>query len=85
VHDIAQDPELDGTVNVVLGQLAMGGPKALAEAKRLIRDVEGRAIDDALVDETAARIARIRASDEAQEGIAAFFERRHAAWVPKDS
>jgi methylglutaconyl-CoA hydratase len=84
VHDIAQDPELDGTINVVLGQLAMGGPKALAEAKRLIRDVEGRAIDDALVDETAARIARIRASDEAQEGISAFFERRRAAWVPKE-
>ncbi len=84
VHDIAQDPELDGTINAVLGQLAMGGPKALAQAKQLIRDVDGRDIDDALVDETSARIARIRASDEAQEGIAAFFERRRAAWVPKE-
>lgn len=84
VHDIAQEPELDGTINAVLGQLAMGGPKALAEAKQLIRDVDGRAIDDALVDDTAARIARLRASDEAQEGIAAFFERRRAAWVPQE-
>ncbi|HEY0877648.1 MAG TPA: enoyl-CoA hydratase-related protein, partial [Zeimonas sp.] len=83
VHDIAQEPELDGSINVVLGQLAMGGPKALAEAKRLIHDVDGRPIDDALVDDTAARIARLRASDEAQEGIAAFFERRRAAWVPQ--
>jgi methylglutaconyl-CoA hydratase len=83
VHDIAQDPELDGTVNVVLGQLALGGPKALAEAKRLIRDVAGRPIDDALVDDTAARIARIRASDEGQEGIASFFERRRPSWVPQ--
>ncbi|MBW7924128.1 MAG: enoyl-CoA hydratase/isomerase family protein [Burkholderiaceae bacterium] len=85
VHDIAQEPELDGAINVVLGQLAMGGPKALAQAKQLIRDVGGRAIDDALVHETAARIARIRASDEAQEGIAAFFERRRASWVPQES
>ncbi len=84
VHDIAQEPELDGTVNVVLGQLALGGPKALAEAKQLIREVAGRAIDDALVDDTSARIARIRASDEGQEGIAAFFERRRPSWVPKD-
>lgn len=84
VHDIAQTPELDGTINVVLGQLALGGPKALAEAKRLIRDVAGRAIDDALVDDTSARIARIRASDEGQEGIAAFFERRRPEWVPRD-
>lgn len=83
VHDIAQTPELDGTINVVLGQLALGGPKALAEAKRLIRDVAGHAIDDALVDDTSARIARIRASDEGQEGIASFFERRRPAWVPK--
>jgi methylglutaconyl-CoA hydratase len=85
VHDIAQEPELDGTINVVLGQLALGGPKALAQAKQLIRDVSGRAIDDTLVHETAARIARIRASDEAQEGIAAFFERRRASWVPQES
>lgn len=85
VHDIAQEPELDGTINVVLGQLALGGPKALAQAKQLIRDVGGRAIDDTLVHETAARIARIRASDEAQEGIAAFFERRRASWVPQES
>lgn len=84
VHDIAQTPELDGTINVVLGQLAIGGPKALGEAKQLIRDVAGRPIDDALVDDTAARIARIRASDEGQEGIAAFFERRRPAWVPTD-
>lgn len=84
VHDIAQEPELDGTINIVLGQLALGGPKALGESKRLIREVAGRPIDDALVDDTSARIARIRASDEAQEGIASFFERRHPTWVPKE-
>lgn len=84
VHDIAQEPELDGTINILLGQLALGGPKALGESKRLIREVAGRPIDDALVDDTSARIARIRASDEAQEGIASFFERRHPTWVPKE-
>ena len=32
-------------------------------------------------DQTASRIARVRASDEAQEGIAAFFEKRKPGWV----
>lgn len=82
VHDICVPEELDGTINVLLGHLVQGGPSALGEAKRLIRDVAGRPIDDALTSDTAARIAAARASAEGQEGIAAFFEKRRPAWVP---
>lgn len=84
VHDIVQHEELDGRVNSLLGQLVLGGPKALAQAKQLIRDVAGRPIDDALLADTAARIAAVRASDEGQEGIASFFERRRPSWVPTE-
>ena len=83
VHDIAPPEELDAEVNAILGHLVQGGPVALAEAKRLIRDMTGRPIDDAVTEDTAARIARIRASDEAQEGIASFFEKRKPRWVPQ--
>ena len=82
VHEIAPTDELDGAVNMILGHLVQAGPLALGQAKRLIRDVAGREIDDALTDETARRIAEVRASPEAQEGIAAFFGKRQAAWVP---
>ena len=82
VHDICVPEELDGTVNALLGHLIQGGPVALRESKRLIRDVVGRPIDDALIGDTAARIAAARASDEGQEGIAAFFDKRRPAWVP---
>ena len=41
----------------------------------------GRPIDDEVTLDTAGRIARVRASDEAQEGIASFFEKRKPAWV----
>ena len=82
VHELAPAEELDGEVNRILGHLLLGGPKALGEAKRLIRDVVNRPIDESLAADTAARIAAIRASDEAQEGIAAFFEKRPPAWVP---
>ncbi|MCL4747873.1 MAG: enoyl-CoA hydratase/isomerase family protein [Burkholderiaceae bacterium] len=83
VHELAAPESLDTALDALLAQLVQGGPKALDEAKRLIRDVAGRAIDDALGDETAARIARVRASDEAQEGIAAFFGKRKPDWVAK--
>ena len=82
VHEICMPEELDGTVNALLGHLVQGGPAALDQAKRLIRDVMGRPIDDALIADTAARIAAVRASDEGQEGIASFFEKRRPAWVP---
>ncbi len=83
VHDIAPPEELDGTVNAILGHLVAGGPQAMGECKSLIRAVAGRPIDAALAEETAARIARRRASDEAQEGIASFFEKRKPSWLPK--
>ena len=60
--------------------LASNPPLAMAEAKRLIKDVTGRPIDLALRQETARRIARLRVGAEAQEGIAAFLEKRKPRW-----
>jgi methylglutaconyl-CoA hydratase len=82
VQQLAAPEELDGTVNALLGHLLAGGPVALAETKRLIRDVTGRPVDDTLARETARRIARARASDEGREGIASFLEKRRPRWHP---
>jgi len=82
IHAVCAPEEIDRTVDALLGHLVQGGPSALAQTKRLIRDVAGRPIDDALGEDTAARIAAARASDEGQEGIAAFFGKRRPAWVP---
>jgi methylglutaconyl-CoA hydratase len=81
VQSIVPEDELDGAVNGMLGQLLAAGPQAMGHCKQLIADVAGKVIDDALSAETAARIAQVRASDEAQEGIAAFFEKRKPAWL----
>ena len=56
------------------------GPQAVVAAKDLIRAVEGKAIDQALMDETAKRIADIRASEQGKEGLNAFLEKRPAQW-----
>ena len=56
-------------------------PVAVSEAKRLIRDVAGEAIDAGLSRKTARRIAERRVSDEGREGLAAFLDKRKPYWV----
>jgi methylglutaconyl-CoA hydratase len=72
VHEVTGD--LDGALERLLGELRSAGPKASRAAKRLVLD----APLDAL--ETARRIAERRTSDEGQEGLRAFLERRQADW-----
>ena len=60
--------------------LLAGGPLAQQAAKELIAAVSGRALDAAVGEETALRIARQRAGAEAKEGIAAFLHKRLPAW-----
>ena len=65
--------------------LLAGGPEAHAKIKDA--DPRGRRPppDDALVAETAQRIAEIRVSPEGKEGIAAFLEKRKASWCSPKS
>jgi methylglutaconyl-CoA hydratase len=81
VHDIAEEQALNDTVGRMLTQLYSGGPKAMAAAKQLIALSANAAIDKNLVDETSRRIAAIRATPEAQEGLGAFLEKRKPNWV----
>jgi methylglutaconyl-CoA hydratase len=81
VHELAPFEELDGRINQLLGDLIQTSGHAVAEAKRLVRDLAGRPIDDALVADTAERIAAIRTSDDGREGVQAFLEKRKSRWV----
>ena len=78
-------PELDATVSALTDHLLAGGPEAHAKIKDLIRAVAGRRPDDALVAETAKRIAEIRGTPEGKEGIASFLEKRKPAWCSPKS
>jgi len=81
VSDVAPDePALDVAVQGVVEALLRCGPSAIGEAKALLRSLRGRPIDGELIDETARTIARIRASPEASEGIAAFLDGRKPRW-----
>ena len=63
----------------MLEAIVSSGPKAVNAAKRLVREVEGRRIDE-IADLTVKRIAEIRVSHEGQEGLRAFLERRDPSW-----
>lgn len=82
LHDLAPLPELDQRINEVLGFVVTAGPCAQAEGKALIRAVANRTVDAKVVADTAQRMARIRTTPEAKEGIAAFLAKRRATWVP---
>ncbi len=81
VHELAGLEELDGRINQLLGELIQTSGHAVAEAKRLVRDLAGRPIDDALVADTAERIAAIRTSADGREGVQSFLEKRKSRWV----
>jgi len=80
VDRVAPPAELDAALSGVVADLAKGGPTAIAEAKKLVRDVT--AADPAAVPAlTCELIARLRAGEEGQEGMAAFLEKRPPRWA----
>jgi methylglutaconyl-CoA hydratase len=81
VHNLTPPEQLDPTINELLGALMHTSIHAVGEAKKLVRDLAGRPLDDALVADTAERIAAIRASDDGREGVRAFLDKRKPRWL----
>jgi methylglutaconyl-CoA hydratase len=71
IHDVTDD--LDSTVERVVRELLSAGPSAARAAKELARSARS-------AEETARRIAERRTSDEGQEGLRAFLEKRSPNW-----
>lgn len=81
VHETVEAEALDTKVQEVVDALLQGGPLAQTAAKELIRAVDGQMINQTLVEDTAHRIAHLRATPEAREGIAAFLDKRQPNWI----
>lgn len=83
VHEVSPAEQLDERVATLLDEFLKGGPEAQRECKELIREVAtaGGAPDGALRRSTAQRLARLRVSDEGQEGMGAFLQKRPARWT----
>lgn len=82
VHEVVEDAAaLAAARDRIVGQLLACAPGAIAASKDLIRAVGGKIVDEEMMKETAARIARQRTSADGQEGLAAFIERRAPRWA----
>ena len=81
LHEIVNDANaLDEALNEIVDALLGNGPAALAECKELIDAVAWRSLSADLIEDTAQRITRRRASDEGREGMSAFLEKRKPNW-----
>ena len=83
---VSASQRLDADIDEILQQLLQGGPEAQKKIKDLISAVSrGGPVTDAVIDNTAKRIAEIRVSSEGREGIASFLEKRKPGWAARKS
>ena len=76
---VADDEALDAKVNELVTAITANGPIAVKESKKLITEVTTRPRADAF-DYAVQTIARLRVSEEGQEGLSAFLEKRKPGW-----
>ena len=80
-HEVAAADALDAKVAEIVKALVNNSPNAVQQAKVLVREVVGQTVNDALLADTAERIAHIRASEQGREGVASFLEKRKPSWL----
>ena len=78
VDDVAA---LEAAKARIIGTQVLCAPGAVAESKKLVAEVAGRAIDHGLMVHTAKRIAAQRVGDEGQAGVRAFLDGKKAPWA----
>jgi methylglutaconyl-CoA hydratase len=82
VHEVCASDTLDTKVDEIVAALVANGPMATRACKVLVQDVAGQPITPALREETARRIADIRASAEGKDGVQSFLNKRAPTWLP---
>jgi methylglutaconyl-CoA hydratase len=80
-HEVVAADALDAKVAEIVKALVNNSPNAVCHAKVLVREVAGQTVNDALLADTAERIAQIRASEQGREGVASFLEKRKPSWL----
>ncbi|MCP4769128.1 MAG: enoyl-CoA hydratase/isomerase family protein [Gammaproteobacteria bacterium] len=83
VQEVTSLDELDSAVDACLQELLAGGPQAQREIKALFSQLEVGPVTEEVRELTAQTISRVRGSDEAREGFAAFLDKRPAKWIPE--
>ena len=80
VNKVVDDDQLDDEVNGLVKMILSSGPEAIAMAKKLVSEVPAMTPEQ-FKPYTAEMIASLRISDEGQEGMDAFLNKRKPNWV----
>lgn len=83
VHAVAAIDELDAALDSTITDLLACGPAAQREIKQYFAAMQPGPIGEDVIERSARTISRVRATDEAKEGFAAFFAKRKADWIPE--
>ena len=79
VHEVTTPDVLDAKLSLIVSQIIQNGPQAVIQSKRLIQDID--LLSEKLSIDTAERIARLRGTEEAREGVQAFLDKRRPCWA----
>lgn len=82
VQQVVASDALDAAVDATVTELLAGGPLAQGEIKQLYAQLATGPITADVRELTAQTISRVRGTDEAREGFAAFLDKRSANWIP---
>jgi methylglutaconyl-CoA hydratase len=80
LSEVVSEEDLDLTVQSIVSPILSNGPGSISIAKELVNNISYSAIDEQLIDLTTDLIANVRVSDEGQEGLTAFLEKRSPNW-----
>ena len=78
---VADEAALEAAMEQLIDGMLACGPVAVAESKRIVDRVTHDRIDRGVMEDTARTIARVRVSEEGQEGVRAFLEKRKPRWA----
>jgi methylglutaconyl-CoA hydratase len=83
VHELCAAGGLDAAASKIIAALMDGAPSAQARGKKLMLEIAGLPINDAVIRQTVTQIAEARASDEGKEGLSAFLNKTDPSWRKK--
>jgi methylglutaconyl-CoA hydratase len=83
VQQLVALDDLDAAIDATVKELLIGGPNAQHEIKALYAQFDVGVITPEARELTAQTISRVRGTDEAREGFAAFLGKRPASWIPQ--
>jgi methylglutaconyl-CoA hydratase len=81
LSEAVAEEELDSTIENLIEHILKNSPAAIRTAKQLVFDVQNKPISDELLAKTSEKIAELRVSEEGQEGLNAFLQKRRAKWI----